>query len=157
MLNTIIIYISIHHGNTEKIAKAMAEPLKATLVKPHKVDISDLPTYHLLGFGSGIYHGKHHDSLLQLVSELPVMQGKKAFIFSTSGLRKIPFFHAFHKPLRKKLRAKKFELVGDFSCRGYDTYGFLQYLGGIQKGRPNQKDITKARKFAESLKERCKS
>lgn len=134
----------------------MADPLQAKLANPQNVTIKDLKSYHLIGFGSGIYHGKHHETLLNLVSELPVMKGKKAFIFSTSGLRKIPLFHAFHKPLKKTLLEKKFELVGEFSCRGYDSYGFLQYIGGIQKGRPNQNDIKRAREFAESLKQKSK-
>lgn len=155
-MNTIIICISIHHGNTEKIAKVMAEPLQAKLVPPQNVDKTDLESYNLIGFGSGIYHGKHHETLLNLVSDLPVMKGKKVFLFSTSGLRKIPWFHAFHKPLKKKLREKQFDIVGEFSCRGYDTYGFLKYIGGIQKGRPNQSDIERACEFAKSLKQKIK-
>ncbi|HIE43486.1 MAG TPA: flavodoxin, partial [Candidatus Omnitrophica bacterium] len=81
-MKTLIICISIHHKNTEKIAKVMAKVLEAKLLKPHKVDINTLSRYDLIGFGSGIYYHKHHGSLLNLVERLPDLKGKKAFIFS---------------------------------------------------------------------------
>ena len=34
-----------------------------------------------------------------------------------------------------------------FSCRGYDTYGFFEKIGGIAKNHPNEKDFKKAREF----------
>ena len=76
-----IIYISIHHANTEKIAKAMAEVLNAKLAKPNDVNISELHGYDLIGFGSGIYFAKYHKSLLNLIDKLPVQKSKNAFIF----------------------------------------------------------------------------
>ena len=50
-----IIYVSVHHGNTAKIAQIMAEVLNAKLVKPNQVNIDELLNYELIGFGSGIY------------------------------------------------------------------------------------------------------
>jgi len=41
-MENLIIYISTHHGNTEKVAKAMAEVLSAELVKVYDVDITAL-------------------------------------------------------------------------------------------------------------------
>ena len=37
-MKTLIIYESVHHGNTEKIAKAMAGILEADLLKPDEID-----------------------------------------------------------------------------------------------------------------------
>jgi len=62
-MKTLIIYNSTHHGNTKKIAKVMTEILNAELVKSDEVDITTLSKYDLIGFGSGIYYGKHHKSL----------------------------------------------------------------------------------------------
>ena len=39
----------------------------------------------LVGFGSGIYFGNHHKTLLAFAESLPVRQGGRAFVFSTSG------------------------------------------------------------------------
>jgi flavodoxin len=44
-----------------------------------------LATYDLVGFGSGIYFGKHHRKLLQFVETLPPVTQKQAFVFSTRG------------------------------------------------------------------------
>ncbi|MCK5177141.1 MAG: flavodoxin, partial [Candidatus Aenigmarchaeota archaeon] len=55
-----IICISIHHGNTKKIAKAMAKVLDADILEPANIDILSLDKYELIGFGSGIYGWKHH-------------------------------------------------------------------------------------------------
>mgnify|MGYP000126626958 CR=1 FL=1 len=144
-----IVYLSVHHGNTERVAKAIAEVLKASLFSPRQVDVEALHGYDLIGFGSGIYFQRHHRTLLDFVEGLPVFEGKKAFIFSTRGMGPAGLYH---KPLRKRLLKKGFEVVGEFSCRGFDTVGPLKLFGGMNKGRPNEEDLEKARSFAERLK-----
>jgi flavodoxin len=151
-MKAIIIYISVHHGNTEGIARVMANTLEAVLLQVRDTDANMLGQYDLIGFGSGIYFGRHHKGLLDFVDKLPTMKHKKAFIFSTSGLRKIPFVHDFDKPLMKKLKRKGFDIIGEFSCRGLDTYRATKLVGGINKGRPNAGDLRQAEYFAESLK-----
>ena len=153
-MKTLIIYISVHHGNTERVAKAMANILDANLLPVEQVDASMFEQYDLIGFGSGIYVGKHHESLLDFVDRLPMLRNKKAFIFSTSGLRKIRFIHNFDRPLREKLHRKGFDIIGEFSCRGLDTYRATRLVGGINKGRPNAEDLKQAENFARSLKNR---
>jgi len=150
-MKTLIIYLSIHHGNTKKIVKAMAKVLGTELVKPYQVNLNALAKYNLIGFGSGIYYHKHHESLLSLVDKLPVLKDKKAFIFSTSGVSKKWQFSDFHKPLKKKLLEKSFNIIGEFDCRGWDTYGLFKRIGGISKGRPNEKDLKEAKNFASKL------
>lgn len=147
-MSAIIVYVSIHHKNTEKIAKAIAEVLNAELVKPWEVKPEELLKYDLIGFGSGIYYWKHHRALFKLINNLPEVKGKKAFIFSTAGIS-IPFIN--HRKLRRALRRKGFEIVGELSCRGWDTNGWLAKIGGISKGHPNEKDLEKARRFAKKL------
>lgn len=160
MMKALIIYISMRHGNTEKIAQAMAEVLGAKLVKPNETYVNDLLKCDLVGFGSGIYFGKHHKSLLELIDKLPDLKAKKAFIFSTSGVSNagnllcnicLRISH-FHIPLRKRLVNKGFDIVGEFDCRGFDTAGPFKIVGGISKGRPNEKDIKEARDFALNLR-----
>jgi flavodoxin len=151
-MKALIIYLSVHHGNTERVAKVMANTLDADLLQVKQADASMLEQYDLIGFGSGIYFGKHHGSLLDFVDKLPMLRNKKAFFFSTSGLRKIPFVHDFDKPLRKKLQQKGFDIIGEFSCRGLDTYRATKLVGGVNKGRPNAEDLRKAEGFAKSLK-----
>lgn len=151
-MKTIIIYMSVHHGNTEKIARVMAEVLDAKLVKVKEVNINELSEYDLIGFGSGIYMGKHHKSLLYFIDNVPEVKNRKAFIFSTSGMRRGKFFNRFDIALKGKLLEKGFDVVEEFSCLGLDTVGLFKLVGGINKGRPNEKDLENAIKFAGNLK-----
>jgi len=130
----------------------MANILDADLLQVEQVDASMLEQYDLIGFGSGIYVGKHHNSLLDFVDKLPIMRNKKAFIFSTSGLRKMWFIHNFDKLLKEKLQWKGFDIIGQFSCRGYDTSQAAMVVGGINRGRPNARDLKQAEDFARGLK-----
>jgi len=152
-LKALLIYVSVHHGNTEKVARNMANILDADLVQVKQADAAKLEKYDLIGFGSGVYFGKHHASLLDFVDGLPMARDKKAFIFSTSGLRKIPFVHDFDKSLKAKLRRKGFDVIGEFSCRGYDTSRAAMIIGGINRGRPNARDLQQAADFAGRLKD----
>lgn len=152
-MDCLIVYKSVHHGNTEKVAKAMADILDADLIAPEEIDSEIVENYDLIGFGSGIYHSKHHGSILGFVEEISPVRNKKAFIFSTSGMRRIPIFHDFNKALLKRLNSVGFKVIDNFSCRGYDTNGVLEYIGGINEGKPDQEDLENARGFARSLKE----
>ena len=148
-MKTLIICVSIHHGNTEKIAKAMAEVLNAKLAKPNEVNINELSKYDLIGFGSGIYAGEHHETLLNFADKLSQLQNKKAFIFSTRGILPV---RLCHKSLRKKLLEKNFDVIAEFSCRGLLTEWPFNVIGGINKNRPNKKDLENAKNFARGLK-----
>ena len=148
-----MIYISVHHGNTEKVARSMANILDADLLQVQQVDADMLERYDLIGFGSGIYFGRHHESLLDFVSQLPVVRNRKAFVFSTSGLRKIPLVHDFDRPLKRRLQQKGFDIIGQFSCRGLDTYRATGLVGGINRGRPNTEDLKQAEGFATGLRD----
>ena len=146
-MKKLIIYESIHHGNTEKIGKAMAEYLNADLIKTNDVNVNTLKDYDLIGFGSGIYNGKLHKNVLDLIDKLPTLSNKKTFVFSTSGQGKAKY----NNTIEQKLKEKGFEVVGSFACKGYDTFGPFKLIGGIAKGRPNENDIQKAKEFAEKL------
>ncbi len=145
-MNSLIICISPHHGNTEKIARAMAEVLQSPVVTPEQFNIQSLDRYDLIGLGSGIYYGKHHDQLFSLLERIPQLN-KKVFIFSTSGTGSI----RSHDALKKILKEKGGEIVADFACKGFDTFGPFKLAGGINKGCPDQNDLNQARSFAQSL------
>ena len=98
-MKTLIVYTSVHHQNTEKVAKVMAEELNGRPYLRSKTCNPDtLAAYDLIGFGSGIYFGKHHKTLLRFVESLPPVTKKRAFVFSTSGDGKI-----HHAALKERL------------------------------------------------------
>ena len=149
-MKSLILYTSVHHQNTEKVAKVMAEELGADLVSIGQVQPETLTAYDLIGFGSGIYYMKFHKTLLEFVGVLPIVTEKRAFIFSTSGDGGIQS----HAALKEQLVNRGFSIVGDFSCNGWDTWGPLKLVGGTNKGRPNEEDLQEARVFARGLKEK---
>ena len=149
-MKTLLVYVSYHHQNTEKVAKVMADELGADLVPVSQAHPDTLTAYDLIGFGSGIYGGKFHKTLLQFAESLPDYAGKRAFVFSTSGIGGTKW----HAALKEQLVNRGFSIVGDFSCKGWDTVGPLKLFGGINKGRPNEGDLEDARVFARGLKEK---
>jgi flavodoxin len=148
-MKTLVICFSYHHKNTAKIALTFAGILNAEIKTPQEINPNGLSEYDLIAFGSGIYFGKHHKSLLELADKLPQVTNKKAFIFSTSG--QTGRTARFHKQLREKLQSKGFEIVGEFNCAGLDTYGLMKIVGGLNKEHPNKDDIKQAEAFAQSL------
>ncbi len=150
-MKSLIIYASIHHGNTKKIAKEIGGVLDAKIVSFHEVQNEDIKEADLIGFGSGVYFSKFHKGISNLALKLPEMKSNKAFLFSTSGMKRNIIFNRSHSHFKRTLKEKNFKIVGEFSCLGYDTYNLLKYIGGINRGRPNEKDFENARMFAKSL------
>jgi flavodoxin len=140
--------------NTEKVAKVFAQVLDAPIKTPDQVDPKKLGDYDLVGFGGGIYGEKHHESLLDIADNLPSVDNKKAFIFSTSAIMGKDKVAQDHKKLREKLKAKGYIIIDEFACKGFNTNSFLKHFGGMNKGRPNAKDLQNAREFAERLKKK---
>jgi len=158
LMKCLMVVFSYHHKNTEKIANAMAEVLATSVQTPSQIVPGDLQQADLIGLGSGVYSAKHHESVLQLADALTPVTAGKAFIFSTTGAPKIAITDAFvaknHSLLREKLQAKGYEIVGEFSCAGFNTNMFLRWFGGLNKGRPNANDLERARDFAQDLKQK---
>jgi 8-oxo-dGTP diphosphatase / 2-hydroxy-dATP diphosphatase len=149
-MKTLIIYHSAS-GNTEKVAKALADELNADLIKALEIQSIDISKYDLIGLGSGVYFGRHHASLFSVMEKLGEIKNKRFFIFSTSGSGN----NIFNKPddlLKKKLSSKGARVLDSFGCRGHDTFGFFKLIGGLNKGHPDEKDLQSAKAFAEKLK-----
>jgi len=146
-IKAVVIYTSIAHGNTAKVAGAIVETLKAEPVETEKVNPDNLSRYGLVGFGSGVYNGTLHKDIFDLIAKLPEPFVKKAFIFSTSGYGTT----APNDKLKAELVRKGFDVVGNFACKGLDNYGAMKLFGGVAKGRPNDEDLEDARAFARTL------
>ena len=153
IMKSFLILVSYHHKNTEKIAQVFAKVLDAQIKTPDQADPEELEAYTLIGFGSGIYGGKHHEDLLSLADRLPQATNRKAFIFSTSAIINQAKVARDHSLLREKLQFKGYQIVDEFSCKGFNTNSFLTLFGGMNKGRPNAEDLKSAEEFARNLKQ----
>jgi flavodoxin len=155
----VLVVYSFHHFNTLKIAKELAAVLDAEIKKPDEVHIEELKECDLIGFGSGIYSSQQHQSILDLIDSFPRITTKKSFIFSTCGVPSFAFngghvddyMVKIHKPTKNRLEGKGFKVLDEFVCVGWNTNSFLKVFGGINKGRPNRKDIERAKSFAKQI------
>lgn len=145
-MKTVIIYKSVHHGNTRKVAEVMTNVLKADLIDLKDANPAMIDKYDLIGFGSGIYYYRPHKKLRNFIEALDNVENKKAFTFITSGNGKP------NNWMNEKLSKKGFEVLDNFECKGFDTYGPLKLVGGHNKGQPNEKDLKNAEMFAKNLK-----
>ncbi|WP_227982162.1 flavodoxin family protein [Nocardia spumae] len=152
-MKAVIVCVSVSHGNTQRIAEAMAEVLGARVVGPGDIDPAELAACDLVGFGSGIFTMNFHPRLRELIATLPPQNGRKAFVFATSGMPEPPF-RRYIRSLTKLLIGRGYDVVDTFSCRGLDTWLPMRIVGGVSKGHPDAADVQAARAFAEGLRDR---
>jgi len=153
----LVIVYSYHHNNTAKIAHVFSEALNAEVKTPSQIVPGELREYDLIGFGAGIDSGRHYKPLLDLVDRLPNVNEKAGFIFSTSAIQGEAKVKKDHSLLRQKMESKGYTIVGEFSCKGFNTNSFLKYFGGMNKERPNSEDLKNAENFALNLVNRINS
>lgn len=139
-----IVYTSVHHGNTEKLVKRIAEECQVDLIDAIKQMNADLDDYDMIGFASGIYYSKFHQSILKF-SEENLSADKKVFLICTYG------GSANYKSIEQILDKKRSKVIGKFGCKGYDTFGPFKLVGGIAKGHPDEEDIKNAVAFVKGL------
>ncbi|MCF8570226.1 flavodoxin [Gordonia sp. HY002] len=150
-MNSLIVVASKSHGNTLRIAEAMAETLDATVVAPGDVSDSEIDAADLVGWGSGVYWMSFAPELTARIERLAVRDRGRAFVFSTSGLPETPL-RRYSRALSRSLTGRGFEVLDPvFSCRGLDTMGPLGLVGGVNKGTPTTNDVAAAQAYARRI------
>jgi flavodoxin len=146
-MKTAIVYVSTHHGNTKKLVEAISEKHDLTVIDGIKDEDFDLNAFDRIGFASGIAFGKFYPQMLKLMDEkLP--EGKDVFFLYTYGIKTNRYCNA----ARKIAGMKKAKILGEYGCRGYDTYGPFKLLGGISKDHPDKADLQDAVAFYQNLR-----
>ncbi len=142
-MKILIIVKSKHNDNTMKIAEAMSEVAPATVIDLDYAKFYKLSEYDIVGFGSGIYYGKHAKELFGYIK--PLCDKKNyCFVFSTSGSKN---YQKNNRALIKLLESKNKTVLGDFGCLGQDKFFIFKLFGGLNKGRPNTEDFDAAQEF----------
>lgn len=145
MSNSVIIYASTHHGNTRKVVEAIAKEFDVELVDATQVHEMDLTSYNLIGFASGIYAAQFHQQIKNF-AQVNLPQNKKIFFIMTSAMNK-----DFSKSMADSIKGKNAEVVGKFTCHGYNTFGPFKLVGGTSKGHPDENDLKDAVEFYRTL------
>ena len=141
-----IAYYSQHHGNTKKLLDAIAEKHEVTLIDVTKKQEYDLRDFDLIGFASGVYHGKLAKQVVSF-AQINLPDGKVIFtIYTFGGAGK-----DVDAELMEVADKRHCKSVGSYHCYGFDTYGPFKLVGGIKKGHPTQEEIDSAVKFYKGL------
>ena len=146
MEKAVIIYASTHHGSTKKLAEAIASQYEIHLIDATKQHTADLSAYGLIGFASGIDFGTFYESVEQFL-ERNLPENKRVFFLYTCAKTSNRFTETIKTAARKKGAA----IVGEYGCRGFNTYGPWKLIGGMNKGHPDAEEIQEAARFFESL------
>ncbi|TLG77372.1 flavodoxin family protein [Culicoidibacter larvae] len=147
----LIVVYSYHHGNTAKVAQAMAKTAHAEVKQIDEVTEDDILNCTLLGLGAGIDSAKHYQPMLDFAETLPAAGGQKVFLFSTAALASEKKMVSDHNTLRDIVTKKGYKVAGEFSCKGYNTNSFLKFIGGMNKRHPDAEDLRAAENFIDTL------
>ena len=147
MKKAAIIYASVHHGNTEKVVTAMAHDMPVTLVKAEQAQSIDFSEYDCICFASGICAGRFHRSIYVFLKhhrhELP----NHTFAVCTSAVGK----GRYAKKFTGYLQSNGFTVLGEFECKGFNTFGPFKLFGGTGKGHPDSKDLADGVAFIQKI------
>jgi flavodoxin len=146
-MTTAIVYYSKHHGNTKKLLDAIAaEDGSVTLIDAAEQPEADLLSFDRIGLASGIYFNSFAKQLIAY-AETHLPENKDVFYIYTHGAPVGGFLKGIRAVAKKKICRE----IGKYHCYGFDTFGPFGKIGGIAKGHPNDKDITKAVEFYRAL------
>ncbi|MEJ2249138.1 MAG: flavodoxin family protein [Candidatus Lokiarchaeota archaeon] len=166
----ILILFYSHTGNTEKVAQTIKESLideyaniNVETKKIEKLENLDLSKYDLVFFGSGIYASRVSSDLVNLLEKVTYFPKNSAYFCTHASL------DLYQKPFTKIneiLEENDSNVLGLFECVG-ENLGIsqerqLKMLDRLSvkekekaletkkliKGRPNQDDLQKAKRFA---------
>ena len=146
-MKTMIIYFSSHHGNTKKLAEAIA----AADTDVEICEVSDakdlnLSEYDRIGIASGIYAGNFGKPIMKYAEE-KIPKGKDVFFLYTSAMK----LNSHTAGIRKLAELCGWRVLGEYGCRGYNTFGPFKLVGGTSKGHPTREELDGAAAFYKSL------
>lgn len=148
-MKTAIIYYSKHHGNTKKLLDAIKRTSEdeINLIEAASADSVNLKDYDRIGFASGIYYSKFDKRVLEYAKN-HTPNGKDVFFIYTYGTEK----PGYTKAIREALTGKNANIIGEYGCLGFNTFGPFKLIGGMAKNHPDDTDIGNAVSFYKNLK-----
>lgn len=140
----VIIYASTHHGNTYKLVKAISEKYNIDTIDATQESVADLQAYDVIGFASGIDFGKFYETVEIFAKKNLLIEKKVFFMYTCAKVRK-----GFTDSIREITTQKNAVILGEYGCKGFNTYGPWKVIGGMNKNHPTEDEINKAVEFFE--------
>ena len=144
-MKSAIVYASRHHGNTEKLVKELAERHGIDLINAELSAEINLDAYDVIGFASGIDFGQFYPFVTAIAAQMPA--GKCTYALYTCAKNQA----RYGNEIEQAAQARNCRYLGKFGCRGFNTYGPLKLIGGMNKGCPGPEEIAAAVEFYEKM------
>ena len=143
-MKNVIIYFS-KTGNTEKIAKSLAQELgcqeyNLKSFNPDEIDLSEVENVFL---GSGIYGGDFDISVKNYIKRLNGKQFNVGFFVTRGGFLKM------YKKTIKKLNLEVKSMANKISSDFFQSFG---KSGIFHKNCPTTDDLNRAKEWVKSIK-----
>ena len=145
-MTTAVCYYSRHHGNTKKVLDAMAEGTDIDLIDVTSRMAVHLEDYDCIGFASGIYYSKFQETVLEFARQYLPKNKKVCFVYTCGSMRK-----GYTGTIAEIAAARGAKILGEYGCRGFDTFGPFKLIGGIAKGHPDAKELQEAKRFCRTI------
>ncbi len=144
-------------GNTRKVARDMAGVFKQDghdvgYISFRKAGYRHFTEADLIGVGAPCFESQAPEPVRTFLKPLPHLEGKKAFVFATSGGGPGRVLYDLARPLMDAGA----DVIGGFLCRGTCYYP-VPCLVNRFPDRPDQADLADARFFARSVLEHVTS
>ncbi len=98
--------------------------------------------YDVIGFTSGIYYGKFQKAVLASAKQYLPQGAKTFFVFTAGSSGKIAT-----ASIREAVAEKNAVILGEYSCKGFGTFGPFQLIGGIAKGHLTAWELQRTKDF----------
>lgn len=151
MKKAVIVYASTHHGNTRKLVDAISAEYPIVLIDATEQTQADLNQYDLIGFASGVDFGRFYEPVERFLKENLPEKKQVFFLYTCAMVQK-----GFTKSMRQEAEKKNAALLGEYGCRGFNTYGPWKLVGGMNKGHPTVEEASGALLFYASVLEKAK-
>ena len=146
MYKAAIIYASTHHGSTRKLVEAIADKYEVVQIDATNCQQADLSGYDLIGFASGIDFGKFYDSVERFL-EKNLPENKRVFFMYTCA----KVNNRFTNSIKAAATKKRATVLGEYGCKGFNTYGPWKVIGGMNKNHPTKNELENCITFFETL------
>ncbi|RKJ40468.1 hypothetical protein D7X25_28850 [bacterium 1XD42-8] len=103
----------------------MSETLYTDLFDLTKQEVN-IAKYDVIGLASGCFYRNMHERIIKFATETNFLQRQRIFLVSTCGIA----YRDYTKSTKRILNKKGVEVIGSFQCRGFDTFGPFEKIGG---------------------------
>ena len=140
MNKIVVLYASVHHHNTQRVAMKLAKDLQADAYDILTDPLTNIAPYETIILASGIYFGDLHEKLHDYIMK-QAWEGKQVIIFYTCGFH----YKNYAKAAERILQERGASYAGAVWCRGWDTFGPLKIIKGIARKHPSASDYKRVK------------